>query len=1824
MLAFDFINGVSIPPPTTLAPQPAMQDAGSRATPVSSIVVTLTPPVPAPTPAPTPTLDDFELFYSPGTGVAGEVIDLTPAVLPPTPPPTMTSVGAARQIDFLSEYTKLAGTYILRLANPAVSSSFAVTWVMTTTTPGELSATLTPTPPDPTPATPRNTPVDSMTVEFTEAVKNVDLGHFQLTRNGTPVPGFVGGLTLSGSGNTYVINGLSPFTGSPGSYQLVVNPSFTPTVGSPVSIETFAGGKLLAPKSSAWSFAPTVRVAAIATGPNAGLPNVVLPPNRTYLAGEVLSFDVTFTDVVQITGVPSLPVVIGATTVNASYVGGSGSTTLKFNYQVTLGDQDPDGISLTGSIGGSVVNSFGDPVVTTFAQLPAALLAGILVDGVAPAVTGVTPPAAQPYVTGGPNNTGTLTFSVLFDEAVRVTGAPTLAFTIGGVTRQAALTAASSTAAQAPAGTTTLNFSYTIAADDSTINGINVTNITLAGGTIKDVAGNNAVINPFTPVPSAPFGVNRTGINGLAIPGGTVKAGDAVEFTATYSQVVTVTGTPRIPFLLDSSATANPKFATYVSGNGTTTLRFRYTVQAGDLDATGIELSGAVLDLNGGTINDANNIAAATAFTIPANIATVLVDGVSPTIVLTPPPAGDYITDQVLSFTVTPSEAVVVVGTPTLSLTVGIDARQASYDQAASTPTLLIFTYKVASGDSANGVTIGSIALNGGSIKDAAANNATLTISASGSGIVINRTYLESLKLSSVDNKSYRVGESIELVASFNLPVSVGGIPTLPLMIGTVARNASYISGTGTKDLRFLYTIVAGDIDADGIELVTSSIVLTNATITNRTIPATVLFAPLDISGVKVDGTTPKLLSVTGPGAQTYLGNASLQFTATFDKSMTVKPGVEGTLPRIALVIGTVTKYAEYIAGDQTPVLVFEYKVAPGDFDHDGVVAGTVIQLNGALITDLSGNSGGLTFAPLALSGVKVDGTFPTVSRFSVLPSFANGDYTTGTVIPISATMSEVVLAGSEIEVTLDTGAAPIRLRAAVNGTTLSGTYRVGLGENSPDLTVTSFADLGVSDTVGNPLGNAILPAGLNNIGGSRAIVIDTTPPLAPIITTVEGNFPSGTRNVPSGGVTNDNTPTVSGTAEPATTIILKNGFTTLGATTVDANRNWSITTTTLEEGAVTLVASAVDTAGNSSSASSPITIGIDTVAPASPTFGAIVGSLVSGKAEAAAEVTILRNGTAIGTAIAAANGDWSCSLRLVDGVYTLTATASDAAGNISPPAQPTTVTIDTEAPLAPVIVNVVDNVDLLRGSIASGGLTNDSTPTVSGTAEPRSVVSLWSGVTKLGTATVNDGGAWSITPSPLASGTYLLVATATDANGNTSSASAAHAITIDSSAPQAPTITAAVDDVLQYTGPVASGGATNDVLPTFNGIAEKGSLVSLMNGASVIGTTTADSNGQWSITPATALSANGLWALSATATDPAGNVSDLSVPFRLTIDTVSPSAPVITAIESDGPPNFGTLASGSQTNDRQLIVTGKTEPNGRVTFWINHGTSRAVNIVTRANPSGDWTVTTPALTDGPHAFSAIVRDAASNRSGLSAASSTTVDTVAPAATSVMAMLASGTYGIGQIVDIQVQFSENVHVGGTPTLGLMTSPARVATFVTTSGNTVTFRYVVTAGDVANNLDYASSTPIVLNGGWIRDPAGNDARLNLPSPGTPGSLSGSKTITIDALIKVLGGGLSTTLAEAPSFTTRRPTMTITFNTPVIGVNLSAIKLFYEGRSVSLTGATVSGSGTTYTLSIPGVATSLKGAYRLRIGGPGTSITAGGVTMNTPTNLYWRRV
>ncbi|WP_155520678.1 Ig-like domain-containing protein, partial [Ralstonia solanacearum] len=150
-----------------------------------------------------------------------------------------------------------------------------------------------------------------------------------------------------------------------------------------------------------------------------------------------------------------------------------------------------------------------------------------------------------------------------------------------------------------------------------------------------------------------------------------------------------------------------------------------------------------------------------------------------------------------------------------------------------------------------------------------------------------------------------------------------------------------------------------------------------------------------------------------------------------------------------------------------------------------------------------------------------------------------------------------------------------------------------------------------------------------------------------------------------------------------------------------------------------------------------------------------------------------------------------------------------------------------------------------------AGGSTNDATPTLTGTAEANSTISVFDGTTLLGTATANASGNWTFTPSTaLTDGSHSLTATATDAAGNVSTASSAFALTVDTTAPAAPVISTVTDDVAPVTGTVAAGGSTNDTMPTLTGTAEANSTIRVFDGATLLGTTTADASGNWTFTP--------------------------------------------------------------------------------------------------------------------------------------------------------------------------------------------------------------------------------------------------------------------------------------------------------------------------------------------------------------------------------------
>ncbi|MGC5872898.1 hypothetical protein, partial [Ralstonia pseudosolanacearum] len=82
------------------------------------------------------------------------------------------------------------------------------------------------------------------------------------------------------------------------------------------------------------------------------------------------------------------------------------------------------------------------------------------------------------------------------------------------------------------------------------------------------------------------------------------------------------------------------------------------------------------------------------------------------------------------------------------------------------------------------------------------------------------------------------------------------------------------------------------------------------------------------------------------------------------------------------------------------------------------------------------------------------------------------------------------------------------------------------------------------------------------------------------------------------------------------------------------------------------------------------------------------------------------------------------------DGSHSLTATATDATGSVSPATTAFTLTVDTAAPATPIIGTVTDDVAPVTGAIAAGGSTNDANPTLTGTADPNSTISIFDGTT--------------------------------------------------------------------------------------------------------------------------------------------------------------------------------------------------------------------------------------------------------------------------------------------------------------------------------------------------------------------------------------------------------------------------------------------------------------------------------------------------------------
>ncbi|SAH39832.1 type 1 secretion target domain-containng protein [Enterobacter hormaechei] len=437
--------------------------------------------------------------------------------------------------------------------------------------------------------------------------------------------------------------------------------------------------------------------------------------------------------------------------------------------------------------------------------------------------------------------------------------------------------------------------------------------------------------------------------------------------------------------------------------------------------------------------------------------------------------------------------------------------------------------------------------------------------------------------------------------------------------------------------------------------------------------------------------------------------------------------------------------------------------------------------------------------------------------------------------------------------------------------------------------------------------------------------------------------------------VTDDNTPTFSGTGQPGATIQVKDGNgSTIASTMVAKDGTWTVTLPTQADGEHTWSVVQID--GSKTTSAGSITVTVST-ADTSVTLATTAGDNVINASEQAAGFTLsgtsknLAQGTALTvtlngktyTAEVGANGAWSVKVpaadaqALGDGTWTVNVSGKDAAGNTVSGSQ--TIGVDTASPVISVDTIAQDNI------INAAEHNQPLTLTGKTDAEAGQIVT----VTLNGknhTATVGSDGSWSVTlpaseVQALANGEHTLTVNVSDKAGNGSSTTTD--FTVDTAAPVVTINTVAGDDILN----TSEQGQAQIISGQANGAAEGDVVTVTVGGQTFTGVVLAD--GSWSVgVPASVIGAlgEGSHSISVSVTDAAGNTGSATHGITL----------------SGNPPEF-TLDPISQDNVlnaqeamQPLSLSGTSNlPNGSaVTVTLNN-----VNYQATVE-NGRWSVQVP------------------------------------------------------------------------------------------------------------------------------------------------------------------------------------------------------------------------------------------------------------------------
>jgi len=695
---------------------------------------------------------------------------------------------------------------------------------------------------------------------------------------------------------------------------------------------------------------------------------------------------------------------------------------------------------------------------------------------------------------------------------------------------------------------------------------------------------------------------------------------------------------------------------------------------------------------------------------------------------------GVYGLGAIISVAVNFSEPVLVAGAPQLTLETGAVDRAVNYSSGSGTSTLT-FSYPVQAGDTAadlDYVNTSALALNGGTIRDAANNNAVLTLPAPGAAnslganknIVIDGVAPTVIGVtSSTANDTYKAGDVISIQVNFSETVTLTGTPQITLETGTVDRVVNYASGSGTSTLTFSYTVQAGDQSSDLDYVGTSALALNGGTIRDAAGNSAVLTLPAPGAAgslganraLVVDGVRPAVIS-TAPVGGAVSTDTSVDFTVNFSESVSNISTDDFALGDTGSASGTIASVSAS-SGSSVTVTV------------SGISGNGTLKLNlkaSTNISDTAGNSGPAAYT----SGTTHTVAIPTAPDAPTIGAATAGDGQASVAFTAPANNGGSAITG--YTVTSNLGG----ITAGGNGFTTSPITVTGL-TNGDAYTFTVTATNAIGTSAASGPSNSVTPKGNQTI-----------------------TFPDpGARNF---GTTPNLSSTASATSSLAPTFT---SFTT-GVCTITSGGALTFVTA----GSCTIAA---DQAGNSVWNAAPTvtrTFTVNAVVPGAPTIGAAT----AGDAQAIVTFTppastggapIMAGGYTVTSNPLGATGTGSSSPITVTGLtngvaYTFTVTATNSAGtgsasaasNSVTPASPQTITFAD-----PGAQNFGTSPTLSASSSAGGGYVVTFTSATPGVCTITAGGTLTFVTTGTCTINANQAGDTSHLPAPQVSRSFTV-----------------------------------------------------------------------------------------------------------------------------------------------------------------------------------------------------------------------------------------------------------------------------------------------------------------------------------------------------------------------------------------------------------------------------------------------------------------------------------